>query len=47
MLEITAVQELQDQIKVAWGPWLELRRKGPIFNEEEDEKHIYFGIWGT
>ena len=35
MLEITAVH---GQIKVAWGP---------ISNEEEGEKHIYIGIWGT
>ena len=43
MLEIAAVQ---GQIKVSWGPWLELR-KGPISNDEEGEKHIYFGIWGA
>ena len=43
MLEITAVQ---GQIKIAWGPWQELRN-GPMSNEEEDEKQIYFWTWGN
>ena len=44
MLEITAVH---GQIKVAWGPFAGTIERGPISNEEEGEKHIYFGIWGT
>ena len=43
MLEITAVH---GQIKVDGALRRNLER-GPISNEEEGEKHIYFGIWGT
>ena len=43
MLEITTVQ---GQIKLVWALVWNLER-GPISNEEEGEKHIYFWIWGT
>ena len=40
MLEITAVH---GQIKVAWALGRNLER-GPMSNEEEGEKQVYFGI---